>query len=142
MSKTLRDIVKEIQFAKDWTIEEVAKSIGYSRVHLTKEMAKGNNNELKKLLIEEHSGILQNVSNKPGGKFNNINLSIDKDEFQREVLEQIRQTRATVNILKLTVAKLAASKVGSEIEEELVKLEKLIDAEADRLLEKDKKKYG
>jgi AraC-like DNA-binding protein len=107
MSKTLRDIVKEIQFAKDWTIEQVAKSIGYSRVHLTKEMAKGDNNELKTLLIDHHREILQNVSK------GNIRLTIGKDEFQQMILE-----------------------------EEYQMLLKLIDAEADRLLELDKKKYG
>lgn len=136
MSKTLRDIVKEIQFAKDWTIEQVAKSIGYSRVHLTKEMAKGNNNELKNLLMDHHREILQNVSK------GNIRLSIGKDEFQHETLTQLRQLKATANILLFTVAQLSATRVGEDVASELVRLQKLIDEEADRLLELDKKKYG
>jgi 16S rRNA C1402 (ribose-2'-O) methylase RsmI len=136
MSKTLRDIVKEIQFAKDWTIEQVAKSIGYSRVHLTKEMAKGDNNELKTLLIDHHREILQNVSK------GNIRLTIGKDEFQQMILEEIRQLKATANVVKLTAAKIAAKVNSSNIKEEYQMLLKLIDAEADRLLELDKKKYG
>lgn len=62
MSNTLKEIVKEIQFRKNWTVEEVAKSIKYSRVHLTREMAKGDNKELIDLLKERHKDLLT-VSN-------------------------------------------------------------------------------
>lgn len=61
-SKTLKEIVKEIQHKKEWTIEQVAISIGYSRVHLTKEMKKGTNDVLAAALIEKHGAILQNVT--------------------------------------------------------------------------------
>ena len=62
MSKNLKEIVKKIQFLKDWTVEEVAQSIGYSRVHLSKEMKRGENDLLRNLLLETHKEILQNVS--------------------------------------------------------------------------------
>ena len=56
MTKSLRYIVKEIQLKRGWTVEQVAESIGYSRVHLTREMQKKNENEsLKQILIKEHS---------------------------------------------------------------------------------------
>ena len=59
MAKTLRYIVKEIQLKRNWTVEEVAESIGYSRVHLTREMQKKTENEtLKQILLKEHNNIL------------------------------------------------------------------------------------
>ena len=72
-ANTLRELVEEIQFKKRWTIEKVAASIGYSRVHLSKEM-KRPTSPLLKLLREKHNDILQNVSsntevNEPGMQY-------------------------------------------------------------------------
>lgn len=60
MSKNLTQIVKEIQFLKNWNVTQVAKSINYSRVHLSKEMKK-DNEQIKELLLAKHKDILQNV---------------------------------------------------------------------------------
>jgi hypothetical protein len=145
MSKTLREIVKEIQFAKDWTVEDVAKSIGYSRVHLTKEMSKGDNSELKKLLLSKHADTLQNVSrSKSKGNDDNETLIINADlnKHLKDLTKDIVQTKATVNILKVTVAQLAATSAGKAIGTMLVELQKAIDEESDRLFSEMKKKYG
>lgn len=63
MSKELRNLVKKIQFLKNWTAEEVAKSVGYSRVHLQREMKKQETSELEAMLKEKHHALLQNASN-------------------------------------------------------------------------------
>lgn len=63
MSKELRNLVKKIQFLKNWTAEQVAKSVGYSRVHLQREMKKEETSELEAMLKEKHSAVLQNASN-------------------------------------------------------------------------------
>lgn len=63
MSNILKDLVKEIQFRKNWTIEQVANSIHYSRVHLNREMKAGSNQELIDLLRSTHRDVLQNVTN-------------------------------------------------------------------------------
>lgn len=67
MSKKLRRIVKKIQYDNDWTIEEVAQSVGYSRVHLTREMKKEDSLEMEKVLENKFGVMVQNVSsqNKP-----------------------------------------------------------------------------
>lgn len=61
MSNKLRDLVEEIQYKHKMTVAQVAKSIDYSRVHLTKEMAK-DSSPLTELLIAKYGETLQNVS--------------------------------------------------------------------------------
>lgn len=63
MSKELRNLVKKIQFLKNWTAEEVAKSVGYSRVHLQREMKKEEPSELEAILKAKHNDVLQSASN-------------------------------------------------------------------------------
>lgn len=63
MSKELKEIVKKIQFAKDWSMEQVASSIDYSRVHLAREIKKKEKSELEDKLIEKHKDVLHVVSN-------------------------------------------------------------------------------
>lgn len=75
MINKLKEIVKKIQFHTDLTIEQIAKSINYSRVHLSKEIKKGQNETIEKLLFEKYPDILQNVTdNATKGK------EIDKPE--------------------------------------------------------------
>lgn len=64
MSKELKEIVKKLQFEKDWTIEQVAESVGYSRVHLQREIKKSTKSELEAILISKHKDVLQNVTEK------------------------------------------------------------------------------
>lgn len=63
MSKKLRRIVKKIQYDNDWTIEEVAQSVGYSRVHLQREMKKQDSLEMEKVFEDKFGTVLQSVSN-------------------------------------------------------------------------------
>lgn len=61
---------------KDWSVEQVATSIGYSRVHLQKEMKKGDNELLIELLKNHHYDILQSVSREGDG------IEVNKDQPQ------------------------------------------------------------
>lgn len=54
MSNRLKTLVKFIQAITDQTIEQVAQSINYSRVHLTTEMITGANEGIEKLLTEKY----------------------------------------------------------------------------------------
>lgn len=62
MSKELRQMVKKIQFERSLTIDEVAKSIKYSRVHLQREMKKEGHSPVIDILKEKYKDLLQNVS--------------------------------------------------------------------------------
>lgn len=67
MSNLLPDIVKKLKFLKGWNVEQVAESIGYSRIHLQKQMGVNQDKDvaegLYNKLIEKHKSIL-NVSKK------------------------------------------------------------------------------
>lgn len=69
----------------------------------------------------------------------------DKVEFEagapllKELTKEIKQLKATVHILKVTVAQIAATQNGKAIGSMLVELDRAIDEEADRLFEEDKK---
>jgi hypothetical protein len=67
MSNTLKEIVRLIGFHHKMTVKEIAASIGYSRVHLQKELAKGDNPNLKRLLEEKYGDLIQNVSRETSG---------------------------------------------------------------------------
>jgi hypothetical protein len=65
MSNTLTSLIKKIQFSKDLTIEQVAKSIDYTRQHLSREMKKGNvdiEQKLKETYKDVDFSKLQNVT--------------------------------------------------------------------------------
>lgn len=64
MSNGLKELVTEIKFKGKYpSIEAVAQTIGYSRVHLNNEMAKPEKSDLEDLLRARHKDILQSVSN-------------------------------------------------------------------------------
>ncbi len=56
MSNKIREIVRQIQFKNDWTIAQVADSIGYSRVHLTRAIKEGSDS-VEKALMDKHRSI-------------------------------------------------------------------------------------
>lgn len=62
MSKKLKDIVKKLKHLKNWTVEDVAKSVDRTRVHLQKEMKAAESPIMEALLLQKHGGILQNVA--------------------------------------------------------------------------------
>lgn len=57
---TLEQLVKEVQHRKNWRIEDVATSIGYTRPHLSREMRK-DNREIAELILSKHTDILHDV---------------------------------------------------------------------------------
>jgi hypothetical protein len=62
MSNELKSLVDKIKFLKKWTVEDVAKSINYSRVHLTNAMAgRVAADDLVRQLKEKHSTLLDSV---------------------------------------------------------------------------------
>lgn len=75
MSNDLVVIVDRIKFLKKWTVEEVAKSIKYSRIHLQKEMKKPNGNaQLVRLLKEKHAALLNNQLDDSGEVYGKVTL--------------------------------------------------------------------
>ncbi len=70
MSNKLAEIVSDIQYLKDMTVEQVADSIGYSRVHLTREMKKeGGNDEIAEMLAKKHADVLHSVTGDKGKNY-------------------------------------------------------------------------
>ena len=59
MSNKLSQLVKDIKYKTDKTIEQIAESIGYSRVHLGREMKKEESPAIEELLNEKYRDVLQ-----------------------------------------------------------------------------------
>jgi transcriptional regulator with XRE-family HTH domain len=110
MAKTVAELVKELQFKKQWTIEEVAKSIGYSRVHLTNVMKKGDNPDIKAMLLEKHKDILQNVNSGEG---------LDRDPRDQELIDSLY---ARIEDLKSQVSL-------NDFAETLIRIESKLDSQ-------------
>lgn len=150
--KTLyQDLKNNRRLVKNW--EEFSDKIGYDRTYISRVVNEHEplTDEVKDKIKEVFINTTKNVTRSAGTE--NVWLHIPEGEFQQMLLEEVRQVKATVNIVKLTVAKLATAlnslalkspiPLGSlDIEEELGKIQRLIDGESDRLLELDKKKYG
>lgn len=134
MSNTLKQIVKNIQFVKGWSIEQVAQSIGYSRVHLNKAMnSTEGNGELEELLRVKHGEILQNVSAgkevKGGGSLSLGDLAT----------LQVR-SEARLTVLLEAVAEVLAGQRGLTAADVRLSLESAVKAkEADLKVELGKK---
>lgn len=125
MSKELEKIVRKIQFEKDWTIEEVAKSIGYSRVHLAREMKKTPTSELEHLLKNKFKDMFQNVSSS-NGSMGNANKAIqDLQEWQVRI-------DSTIYVLLNELAPVIAASRGKSNVSVLSEMKKDIDFEIDR----------
>lgn len=92
---------------------------------------------IKKFLSVPH-GIFGNRDKKS----EKVVFEVGEREIIKELLRDNRQTKATVNVLKIAVAQLLSTSEGEAIEKALVRLDRTIDEEADRLFEIDKKKYG
>ena len=134
MSNKLREYVKKIQFDKDWTIEEVAKSIGYSRVHLTKEMKKESSPDIERILFEKHRSILQSDS---GVNHNDTKyvFNAETNRLISDLIEQLVAVTAKQNILTPIVYELYAEHRGDMLTKVVSELDNLIGIEARRLLE-------
>jgi hypothetical protein len=99
MSNRLREIVEEIQHRRKWTQEQVAKSIGYTRVSLLREMGKAEPSAYEDMLLQKHADILQNVSPPPpeaplplGGFRPTVKDYVEEIKGDRDYLRQLLRT--------------------------------------------------
>lgn len=92
MSKELIQMVKKIQFEKELTIDEVAKSINYSRVHLQREMKKEGSSPVIDILRNKYKEVIQNVT--PVEQVNNSNELIQAITRLAESNERIVQSNS------------------------------------------------
>lgn len=118
----LKDLVKEIQFRKDLTIEQIAESIGYSRVHLTKEIKKGGNKTLEDLLLKKYNEILQNVANETE---NQVSEPEAKYFTKTDLIEVIKAIKGTDDIHIIELIKKCIEDSSEKIAEKVK--EKILD---------------
>ena len=143
MSNELKQTVDKLKYLLDCGVEEIAKSIDYSRVHLTKQMKKDSNDEitngLNNLLLEKHRDTLQNVKlnikqSKPTNK-NNLpsNNMLDKAIETVNTLAESNKLAIQTNadlaaMLKAAMGGVPTENAGSETL-------KAFDAKLDAVLE-------
>lgn len=112
MSNKLTEIVTRIKYLKKWTVEEVAKSINYSRIHLQKEMKKPTgNNQLADLLREKHKDVL-------GDDLNDISMGYGKVTLKDKVIAH----DALFAVLVPEIASLIARHSGEPVQSIIKKL--------------------
>lgn len=100
MSNSLKEIVKFVQLKMGWNLDQVAKSIGYSRVHLTRLMKEKKKSDVEDLILKKHSALFQNETLPGGGT---LVIKTEKPSEKDFLLE-----KATVKALYQQVAKLSA----------------------------------
>lgn len=111
MSKELRQMVKKIQFERGLTIEEVAESVKYSRVHLQREMKKEGDSPVIDILKEKYRGVLHNVS-QASGQISDIR---DQVPNHNEILNSINKLiESNQKILESNSEAIASNKVVTE----------------------------
>lgn len=116
-SNRLRQIIKEIQYKTDLTIEEIAKVAGYTRVHITKELKKESSPKVEARLLEAFQGILQNDAKNESLSINENPGEQDRDkdkiiELQSEVIRLLKEKEQLISNLS-EIAKALARIEGS-----------------------------
>jgi hypothetical protein len=90
LSKTLQDLVKDVQYKLKLTKAQVAERVGYSRVHFST-MMKNNSEEGRKKMYLEFSDILHNVRN--GAQIINEpppHEASESEKFYKETISDLR----------------------------------------------------
>lgn len=106
MSNKLRDIVYEIQYKLDLTLEQVAEKIDYAPTYLSKAMAKGVEGKLLATLKRVFADVLDKEDRKVS------------DQTKIEVFEEL------IPIIVTELAALKAEKTGDPIESIVMKIYK------------------
>ncbi len=112
MSKRLKEIVKIIQAKRGWTQEEVAKSIKYSAVQMSRLINSPAKHEVEEILIKKFPELLQNVP--PERIVIHGEEMTEKDHLMN---------KAVVKVLYQEVAKLNSKVFGRPFQECLDELE-------------------
>jgi hypothetical protein len=90
MSNEIDNIIKKVQYKTGKSLDDIAKDIGYSRPHLSKEKKKGDNEHLLQVLKTKYYNILQEVPQETSGTVpakDLIQVLKDQNEFLRRNFE-------------------------------------------------------
>lgn len=147
MSNGLKDLVEEIQFRKKWTVAQVAESIGYSRVHLTREYKKQGRSELEDLLLAKHGKMLQNVSHEKIKEEHlsaagvNITLAdyIAEIKQQKQFLQELLSQKMSGVENRLTEIRDALNLDESDVTSSSLKGSKIVSSDPTEILGTSKK---
>lgn len=152
MSNKLKITVGKLQYLLNYTVEQVAKSIDYSRVHLTKQMNKAADDDisegLNKLLSEKHKDTLQNVSFELNDeeqvyitKRKSIQVNnIDTGKTIGHIIQDLVLIKASIKIFGMELSELKSKQNKTSFSSEALALEKTIALEVDRLFDEENKK--
>ncbi len=97
MSNRIKEIVRQIQYKNDWTVAQVAESIGYSRVHLTRAIKEGSDSVEKALMDKHRSIFIDQIAE----TVHNIASEQESEYYKQQYLDLLKSTNET---LKDTVA--------------------------------------
>lgn len=121
MSNKLQKTVDTLKYLLGYNVEEIAKSINYSRVHLTKQMKKETDDDttesLNTLLIEKHKEALQNATFEVQEDQANY-IVAPKANVGKEIgflRERNIILTASLNVLEQMVDKLVSDQTGTSI---------------------------
>ncbi len=114
MSNKLRDIVYEIQYKLDLTLEQVAEKIGYDRTYLSKAINKGVEGKLLATLKRVFADVL------------------DKEKPTVTIEDKAKAYDALLAILATEVAALKADRTGEPVQSILRKIYKSAEDEISR----------
>lgn len=115
MSNKLKEIIYEIQYKQNLTLEEIAKKIGYAPTYLSKAMNKGVEGKLLAALLSEFSGIL------------------DKAKPKVSLSDKAQVYDALLSILATEVAALKSDRTGEPVQSIIRKIYKAAEDEMKRL---------
>lgn len=106
MHKEIRDIIYEIQYKLDLTLEQIAERIGYTRQHLSRAIKNGTKGKLLEIIKREFADILDAE-----------NLSVP-DSIKAESIEEL------IKIIVGEIATMKAVKTGNPVHTEIMRLYK------------------
>lgn len=93
MSNELKKLVKDIQYKRELTIDQIAAEIGYTRAYLNDAVNKGTNKKIKAALFKAYPFLIeQNVSIEEPVKATDSQVAVlvkqgDLDDLREKLLE-------------------------------------------------------
>lgn len=133
MSNRLKTLVAFIQAITGQTVEEVAKSINYTRVHLSKEMGKDSGNQgIEKILKEKYSKEMDDffgdkefllAEDKPGYG------SVKVIDFEERLVHDVLIVKGMLRVILRNQAAIIAGQEGVPVSSVLKKIAKAVRAE-------------
>jgi DNA-binding transcriptional regulator GbsR (MarR family) len=110
--QNLEELIKIVQFEQDLSLDEIAKTIGYSRAHLNQAKNNTNNEAIIKAIKTHYHGVIQHFVIRYANVYYQANKK--KEEVaKQDIADNRTNSTVTVRHLKSSLSQIASELVAT-----------------------------